>query len=137
MSTGRRFGLNALNLGLHGFHQAWIVFSLVGWMFCQTRLLHLLVMLLTLTSWYGLGPLLRKGDAYGYCVVTDIQWEIRRRLGFERREGGYVKYIGDHLFGKDFDEAFADRVGAALFLACILASLLTNYWHGSCALLSY
>jgi hypothetical protein len=128
----QRFGLSVLNFGLHAFHQAWIVFTLIGWIFCETRILHLIVISLTLISWYALGPLLKKGDAYGYCVVTDIQWAIRRRLGFEERQGGYVKYIGDHLFGKNFNESLAARVGAAVLVACIAASLVTIYLYGSC-----
>ena len=129
-----RFGLGALNLGLHAFHQAWIVFTLIGWIFCETRVMHLIVISLTLASWYVLGPLLKKGDAYGYCVVTDIQWDIRRRLGLEDRKGGYVKYIGDHLFGRNFNESLADKVGAAVLLACIAASLVATFMYGSCSL---
>ena len=131
-----RFALQSLNLSLHVFHQVWILFHLVGWMFCQTRLLHLVVVGLTLSSWYCLGPLTKKGNALGYCVVTDIQWGVRKRLGLESRDGGYVKYLGDHLFGHNFDESLADKIGAGIFFVCIAASLTTLYWYGSCPLLA-
>lgn len=136
MNGARSYSLAALNLVLHGFHQAWIVFTLIGWMFCATRIPHLIVSFATLASWYVLGPLLKKGDAFGYCVITDVQWEIRRRLGLEECKGGYVKYLGDQLFGADFDESLADKIVAAVFFACILASLIMIYLYGSCALFS-
>ena len=137
MTVMRRFVLQALNLSLHGIHQFLIVFSLVGWLFCETRMLNLVGLALILISWYGLGPLLGKGDAWGYCLVTDIQWGVRRELGLDSRSGGYVKYLADHLLGGDFDETRMDKLVAALFLICIFASVTTNLVYGSCAIFFY
>ncbi len=125
-------GLQIANLAFHGLHQALIVFSLIGWMFCETRLLNLVVLLLTLFSWYGLGPLLKKGDAYGYCIVTDIQWKIREKLHMKPLEGGYIKYLADQLIGRKFDENLVDQWTAGIFLLCLISSGVTMYLYGSC-----
>jgi len=73
MTAAHHYYLLLLNLVLHGLHLVLIGFSLVGWMFCETRLLNLVALLLILFSWYGLGPILYKGTPWGYCVITDIQ----------------------------------------------------------------
>lgn len=132
MTVVHRFVLQTLNLALHGFHQILIVFNVVGWMFCETRMLNLIVLLLTLFSWYGLGPLLKKGDVWGYCLITDIQWGVRKELGIDSRSGGYIKYLADNLLSKNFDETRVDKLGTAVFLTCIFASVTTNLLYGSC-----
>ncbi|MDH3634789.1 MAG: DUF2784 family protein [Gammaproteobacteria bacterium] len=132
MTAAHRYYLLALNLVLHGLHLVLILFSLVGWMFCETRLLNLIALLLILFSWYGLGPLLGKGNAWGYCVITDIQWRIRRELGLESRSGGYVKYLADNLLGGDFDETQLDIISVAIIFSCFFASVATNLLYGSC-----
>ena len=132
-----KYTLQALNLALHGLHQGLIVFSLLGWMFCQTRLLNLIALALILFSWYGLGPVLDKANAWGYCLITDIQWRLRRQLGLESRRGGYMKYLADNLLGGDIDEARIDRWSVGMIIGCFLASVATNLWLGSCPLLLF
>ncbi|MDH3632497.1 MAG: DUF2784 family protein [Gammaproteobacteria bacterium] len=134
MTSVHRYTLLTLNFVLHGIHQTLIVFSLVGWIFCETRMLNLIALMLILFSWYGLGAILRKDNAWGYCVITDIQWQVRKKLGLDSRSGGYVKYLADNLLGGDFDETRADKWAVAVILACTLASLTTNLLYGSCPL---
>jgi len=136
MTTVHKDILLILNFVLHGIHQILIVFSLLGWIFCATRMLNLIVLMLILLSWYGLGPMLRKGNAWGYCVITDIQWQIRKKLGLDSRSGGYVKYLADNLLGRDFDETRVDKWAAAIILTCTLASVSTNLLYGSCSVLT-
>lgn len=124
--------LNAANVALHGLHQALIVFSVMGWMFCETRVLNLTILLLTLFSWYGLGPLLNKGDVYGYCLITDIQWRIRNRLQLTSLEGGYIKYLADRLFARDFDESRIDQWTAVVFFVSLIASGIAVLVYGGC-----
>jgi len=136
MTAFRRYVLLTLNLVLHGVHQVLIVFTLVGWMFCQTRMLNQIALLLILFSWYGLGPLLGKGNAWGYCLITDIQWQVRKELDLVGRNGGYIKYLADNLLGRDFDETRVDKWAAAVFFTCIFASATTNLLYGSCSVLT-
>ena len=137
MTVVHKFLLKTLNVALHGFHQGLIVFSLLGWVLCETRLLNLIVLGSILFSWYGLGPLLGKAHAWGYCLITDIQWKVRKELGLDSRRGGYMKYLADNLLGGDFDESRIDKWSVAVILGCVLLSLTTYLWFGSCPLLSF
>lgn len=132
-----KYTLQILNLALHGLHQGLIVFSLLGWMFCQTRLLNLIALTLILFSWYGLGPLLGKAHAWGYCLITDIQWKVRKELGLDSRRGGYMKYLADNLLGGDFDESRIDKWSVGVIISCFLASVITFLWFGSCSPLPF
>ena len=136
MTAAHRYYLLVLNLVLHGLHLVLIGFSLLGWMFCETRLWNLVALLLILFSWYGLGPLLGKANAWGYCVITDIQWRVRSELGLESRSGGYVKYLADNLLGGDFDETRLDIFSVATIFSCFFASVATNLAYGSCPLVT-
>ncbi len=132
MTVVRRYVLLTLNLTLHALHQLLIVFSVVGWMFCETRMLNLIVLLLILFSWYGLGPLLKNGGIWGYCLVTDIQWRVREKLGLSNRDGGYTKYLADNLLKREFDKTRVDKWAAVVITACAIASVTTNLLYGSC-----
>jgi len=136
MTAVHRYVFLTLNFVLHGIHQILIVFSLLGWIFCETRVLNLIVLMLILFSWYGLGPILKKDKAWGYCLITDIQWQVRNKLGLNSRSGGYVKYLADNLIGGDFDETRIDKWAVAIILTCALASVSTNFLYGSCPLAS-
>ena len=132
MTGLRRASLLTANFSLHLFHQVWIAFCEAGWMFCETRLISIITLMLTLFSWYVLGPLFTKCDAYGYCVITDIQWQIREKLDLEKLPGGYIKYLADSVFRRDFDAHVVDKWGAAFFFICIVASVTTLFLYGSC-----
>ena len=132
MTAAHRYYLLLANFALHGIHLVLIGFSLVGWMSCETRLLNLVALLLILFSWYGLGPILRKANPWGYCVITDIQWRVRSELGLESLRGGYVKYLADNLLGGDFDETRLDILSVVVIFSCFFASVATNLLIGNC-----
>ena len=126
---GHHLGLRAMNMALHAVHLFVIGFSVVGWMFDKTRLANLVLLALILFSWYGLGPLMGQSGTYGYCVITDLQWSLRRRLGLEAPPGGYMTYLGDRLTGHDVNALLVDRITAAVFLLCLIGSAATTIFH--------
>lgn len=123
-----QFGYAALNIALHLAHQSLIVFTLVGWAFCETRLFHLAAMVLIGVSWLGLGMF----HGFGYCLLTDIQWRLKERMGEERPADGYMKYLADRLNGRDFDAKLVDAVTYITGALCCLASLLLTLTVGVC-----
>jgi len=137
MTVAHRYILLTLNLVLHGLHQIIIVFALLGWMFCESRMLNLIVLMVILFSWYGLGPILSKANAWGYCFITDIQWRVRKELGLESRSGGYVKYLADNLLGRDFDKTRVDKWCNAIIFTCTFASVATNLLYGNCPVFTH
>ena len=69
---------HSLNVAFFVAHSAWMAFTSLGWISRRTRRLHLLAVLLTAASWFGLG--VRYG--WGYCPCTDWHWQVRDRLGY-------------------------------------------------------
>lgn len=58
-------------------------------------MLHLLLIILIGLSWYGLG--LHYG--IGYCILTDWQWRVRKRLGCTPEHGSFVQLLLERASG--------------------------------------
>jgi len=74
--TTTKTGLVFLDGLLHVFHISIILFFLFGWMLPKTRMVHYILALLILFSWCGLGMVF----GFGYCLITDIQWRVKKIL---------------------------------------------------------
>jgi hypothetical protein len=125
-----RLPLNIANITLHGLHLAIVLGAGVGWMFCETRLPTLVLQAAIALSWAVIGPL--AGKPFGYCLVTDLQWRVRRGIGLTERPGGYMKYLLDGATGRDSDPAFIDRWTARIFAASIAGNLVAMSVFGWC-----
>ena len=130
--TVRRLGYETLNAALHAAHLSTIIFSATGWIFCQTRIANLVVLIAIAFSWYGLGAILGKGNGYGYCLITDLQWQLKRRMGHEPPTWGYMKVLVDGLAARDVDEVLIERTTAVAFFFCLAASAALTLLSGGC-----
>ncbi|MEN8189676.1 MAG: DUF2784 family protein [Thermodesulfobacteriota bacterium] len=117
-----RMGGELLNIFLHGVHLVIVVFSIFGWLFEATRGLHLLLLIGTLVYWYGFGPIFRKKGWYGHCLVTDLQWGVKKWLGHNVPPWGYIKYLADLLAGHETDEELVNRVTLIVFFSSLVLS---------------
>lgn len=127
-----RAGLLAANLALHIAHIALILLVFAGWWFCETRLWSVLLIAATFVSWYGLKPFFAKDSAYGYCIITDVQWRLRKRLGLPAPEDGYMKYLIDFCIPGSFADDVIQTVTLYIFLGCILGAAVTAVVFGWC-----
>ena len=93
--TITRASLTILNVLFHALHMTIILFFLFGWMVKETRQLHYCLAVLILVSWYGLGLFF----GFGYCLITDIQWRIKRHLSQTPSTEYYIKYLVDKIAG--------------------------------------
>ena len=97
-------------------HTSLVVFVLAGWVWADFRRIHLVVISLTLFSWFGLGILY----GWGYCPFTDWHWQVKRKLGEGDLPASYVKYYADRITGLDLDPGWVDTtvaiVGVSLFV---------------------
>ncbi len=84
------------NAALHLLHIATILFTLVGWIWPETRPFHLIVVGLTLFSWFVLGPLIGQP---GHCFLTGFQHRIWGRLGKAERPN-YMSYLAERITGR-------------------------------------
>ena len=75
------------------FHTGLVLFDLTGWAWKRTRRIHLIVMGLTIVSWFGLGLFY----GWGYCPCTDWHWAVKVKLGETNLPNSYVKYYVDRL----------------------------------------
>jgi hypothetical protein len=106
-----------LNILLFVLHTFFLVFNLTGWIWKRLRRWHLLSIGLTLFSWLGLGY----WYGWGYCIITDWHWQIRRDMGFVDPVS-YTELLMVNILGLPLSTLVVDVLTAgALALATILS----------------
>ena len=105
------------------FHLIIIGFNLSGWIWAKTRKLHFYCILLTAGSWLILGI----WYGFGYCPITDWQWQIKERLGENNLPNSFVKYFADKLSGENISATLIDRLTAVFFFLAVLLSVYANF----------
>lgn len=117
--------LQALDIFYTILHLALIGFNLFAWIWPKTRRAHLITAGITLASWLILGI----WYGFGYCPITDWQWDVKTKLGETDLPNSFVKYFADKLTGKDFDPALVDNITLWTFITAILLSIYFNFFH--------
>ena len=117
--------MEALDIFYTILHLALIGFNLFAWIWPKTRKAHLITAGLTLVSWVGLGFWF----GFGYCPITDWQWDVKQQLGERDLPNSFVKYFADRLTGRDLPVPLVDGVTLWSFVAAILCSVYVNFFH--------
>jgi hypothetical protein len=73
-----------------------------------------------LLSWYGLG--IWKG--WTYCLLTDVHWRVRRRLGETDLPESYVQELVYGFTGRKLPAPLLNRVTAAVFFSTTALSVV-------------
>ncbi len=107
-----------------------IAFVLFGWIFCETRAATLVLLMLIVFAWYGLGPLLGRGDLIGYCPVTDLHWRVRSKLGLKRPDGGYIQYLAARLSSGELENVLTEKSIVRIFFACLASAFAATLLFG-------
>lgn len=118
--------LTALDYFFTILHTGVVMFCLMGWAWKGTRRYHLLIISLTLLSWFGLGAVY----GWGYCPSTDLHWHVKRELGETDLPISYIKYLADKLTGVKWPSSFVDTVTIVFTLSAFLLSSWLN-WRDS------
>ena len=100
-------------------HIAIIGFNLLGWIWPRTRKAHFICVMLTLFSWVVLGI----WYGFGYCPITDWQWQVKGHLGETNLPNSFIKYYADKLSGRDINAKFIDTSTAIGFGLAVLIAL--------------
>lgn len=108
---------------LHLLHVTIILFCVVGWLLPAARPWHLLLCALIFASWFVLGA----WKGWGYCLVTDMQWKLLRRMGRPVPPAGYVPMLCERLTGMAIDAHRVDKVTQGAFYFSTVASLAVNW----------
>lgn len=117
--------LKVLNIFFTILHLAIISFNLFGWIWPKTRKIHLIVVALTLASWFILGL----WYGMGYCFITDWQWDIKEKLGETNLPNSFIKYFADKITGNNYPPALVDRITLLTFLLAIAITLYVNFFQ--------
>ena len=115
--------LRLLDILLTIVHLLIIGFNLFGWIWPRTRRAHFLCVLLTAGSWFVLGI----WYGWGYCPVTDWQWDVKHRLGETGLPSSFIKYYADKLSGRFVDATVVDALTGILFGVAALLSVYVNF----------
>lgn len=111
-----------LNIFFFIFHTAFTVFNITGWMLRRTRKWHLVTMMLTVFSWFGLGI----WYGWGYCLCTDWHWAIRESLGYADRSNSYIHFLLLKLTGVNFNPQLVEKTTLIIFLLSLVLSIWLN-----------
>lgn len=103
-------------------HSGLVLFNLTGWIWRCTRRWHLVVIGLTVISWFGLGVFY----GWGYCPCTDWHWQVKRALGETSLPNSYIKYYLDRTSGLDWDPPVVDGLVLVLGLGALAISIWLN-----------
>ena len=117
-----RLLLQALNFGFFALHSAIVLFNVFGWIWPKTRRANLLLLLLTLFSWVGMGLVY----GVGYCVCTDWHFRVREALGYPSPGGNYISFLVWEISGWAPPETLVRPISGSVFVVCLLISLTLN-----------
>jgi hypothetical protein len=117
--------LKTLDLFYTFLHLAIIGFNLFAWIFPRLRKAHLISVGITAACWFILGI----WYGWGYCPVTDWQWDVKEKLGEQNLPNSFIKYFADKISGSDINASLIDTVTLISFIVVILLSLYFNFFQ--------
>lgn len=112
--------LSLLDSLLFIFHNLVIFVNLFGWMIPFLRKTQRILISLTAFSWFVLGFFY----GFGYCIVTDIHYQILYLLGSKDLPNSYIKYLLDKVFGTDLNALTVD-IGTGIGFA---VAVIGAFW---------
>ena|SRR5277367_5270464 len=112
-----------LDIFLTLFHLIIIGFNLFGWIW-KPRL-HLILVLLTAGCWFILGIWF----GWGYCPVTDWEWQIKENLGEQNLPNSFIKYYADKISGQNINSSLIDILTAGCFFIAAIISAYINFFR--------
>ena len=106
-------------------HLLIIGFNLFGWIWPVTRKAHLITIGATAASWFILGIWF----GWGYCPVTDWQWDVKEKLGERDLPASFITYFANKLTGKDFSDQLVNEVTLIIFVLLIIITVYVNFFR--------
>lgn len=103
------------------FHTGIILFNSFGWAFKKLRRYNLILLCMTLASWFILGI----WYGWGYCVCTDWHWDVRRHLGYQDGTRSYIQLMLRKM-GFDFSDILVDTGALVVLLLSVILSVTLN-----------
>ncbi len=79
---------------------------------------------MTLFSWVVLG--FWKG--FGYCILTDWHWDIKRDLGEQDLPHSFITYLTNNILGLTLTPFAVDVITGVAFITAILISIRLTFF---------
>ena len=108
---------------LYAAHLLLIGFNLLGWIWRKTLRWHLLCVLLTALSWFGLGI----WYGFGYCFITDWQWDVKRQLGQSNLPDSFIDHFVNQVMGLSISSQLIDVLTGVMFGLVAIISIVLNW----------
>lgn len=115
--------LKFLDILLTIAHFSLVFFNLFAWIWPKLRKAHLITVAATAFSWFVLGIWF----GWGYCPITEWQWNIKSQLGETNLPNSFIKYYADKITGRDIDPKIVDNVTLISFLTAIVIAVYINF----------
>lgn len=112
--------LEALDVLFHILHLSIILINLTFWMSFRTLKIAQATVSLTLVSWLGFGFFY----GFGYCFLTDWQWQVKEKLGQTNLPASYIKYVLDLITGMNWNPELVDRIALVGLSFSVLGCLI-------------
>ena len=114
--------LQFLDILLFATHFVVMMFIILGWIWPKTRKAHLILLAATLLSWFVMGY----WKGWGYCILTDWEWDIKRELGETNLPSSYTAYIFNSILGLNLSRIVVDYITAlGLLFGVVMAIYFT------------
>jgi hypothetical protein len=120
-----RFALVTADRGLYLLHLCTTMTIVFGWIPPATRMINWYLIVATFFSWLGLGVVF----GFGFCLFTDIQSRIRRRLGTREPMESFVKDVLDRITGRNLNPVHVEIGTQIVFYFSAAASFYVNFAH--------
>lgn len=104
-------------------HLLFIGFNMFAWIWPKTRKAHLVTIMLTAASWFVLGIWF----GWGYCPITDWQWQVKERLGETHLPASFIEYYGEKITGTSINTEAVNIITLATFLLMVILSVYVNF----------
>ncbi len=104
------------------FHTCLVFFNMFGWIWKKTRLLNLICLLLTASSWLILGIFY----GFGYCPLTDWHFNILQNLGYKDLPDSYLSFLFTRLTRLTIDQSLVETVTMWGLIIALVISLYLN-----------
>lgn len=111
--------LQLLNVILNITHILLMLFIMTGWIFHRSRMIHLLVVLLTGFSWI----VFINSKEIGYCILTDWQWQVLGRMGRTNLPETYVQYLYELLSSDSMLKATSRNITRSVWIISLTLSI--------------
>jgi hypothetical protein len=100
-----------------------ILFNLFGWIFPAARKAHFICIAITAFCWFILGIWF----GWGYCPLTDWQWNIKNQLGETNLPASFITWFANKITGMRFGDTFINLLTLILFILAAIVSVYFNF----------